>query len=518
MTSPFVAHAVFSVVDDWSRATQSQLARLSLVLTFLLSACIPPALGQNRPNTSSSSFVTRIRWIPHPGVRRYRLQIAGDEQFNNVVYDGVVNGREFIPRDLIPGRYHWRITSAESRNQRVLKFGQFELGVPSTSGAHIPGWLATTGELSTPMVAQLRADREVDFLATNSTGTVYALDSTRGTVLWTSRYTLGAETASPPVRQFVPLILEASNNENLVIVKFEKGLRALEGLSGREVWQVEMPEGIVGGIVVNLDDEPGSEIYLTDDSINRLLRLDVQTGKIASEIKLSGRPVGPPVPLNTKSFRGLLVPLQENVIEVRSSDGVLVQSVRLSSDLTTAPVTVETSVGTQMIVGTKDGLIAFETTGFKSLSRTPINGGHYPTGPLAIVDQEGDKFSDRILLMTNLGRIVALNLSDRKINWFADGFGPAATLAFGDLNGDGLLDIVVPDSKNFAVGLSGYSGDRIWEGPVTGNGDRSTKTPVKNLAAANLKDGRIIVVGNDPLAPGLRAVELRKGLATAAKE
>jgi hypothetical protein len=41
---------------------------------------------------------------------------------------------------------------------------------------------------------------------------------------------------------------------------------------------------------------------------------------------------------------------------------------------------------------------------------------------------------------------------------------------------------------------------------------------VKNLAAANLKDGRIIVVGNDPLAAGLRAVELRKGLATAAKE
>jgi hypothetical protein len=41
---------------------------------------------------------------------------------------------------------------------------------------------------------------------------------------------------------------------------------------------------------------------------------------------------------------------------------------------------------------------------------------------------------------------------------------------------------------------------------------------VKKLAGANLKDGRIIVVGNDPSASGLRAVELRKGLARAANE
>jgi len=503
-----------------SELPKSKFAWLNLVLTFLLSACVLPTPGQNSPNTSSPSAVPRIRWIPHPGVRRYRLQIASDEQFNNIVYDGVVNGREYIPRDLTPGRYHWRINSAESRNQRFLKFGQLEVRVPSTSGADIPGWLATTGEVSALMIAQLRADREVDFLATNSTGTVYALDSARGTVLWTARYPMGVKAVSPAVRQFVPLVLESGNNRTLVIVKFEKWLRALEGLSGREVWQVEMPEGIIGGIVANLDDEPGSEIYLTDDSINKLLCLNALTGRIASEIKLSGRPVGPPVLLNTKSFRGLLVPLQENVIEVRSGAGELVQSVPLSGDLTTAPVTVDTSLGTQMIVGTKDGLIAFETTGFTSLGRTPIEGGHYPTGSLAIVDLDGDKSSDRLLLITNLGRIVAVNPSDRKINWFAEGFSPAVTMAFGDLNGDGLLDVVVPDSKNFAVGISGYSGERIWEGPATGNGDRSTNSPtsVKNLAAANLKDGRIIVVGNDPVAPGLRAVELRKGLATAAKE
>ncbi len=105
-----------------SELPKSKFAWLNLVLTFLLSACVLPTPGQNSPNTSSPSAVPRIRWIPHPGVRRYRLQIASDEQFNNIVYDGVVNGREYIPRDLTPGRYHWRINSAECRNQRFLKF------------------------------------------------------------------------------------------------------------------------------------------------------------------------------------------------------------------------------------------------------------------------------------------------------------------------------------------------------------------------------------------------------------
>jgi outer membrane protein assembly factor BamB len=492
---------------------KSKIARVSLVLTFLLSACTLPALAQNSPNTGPSA-IPRIRWIPQPGVRRYRLQIASDERFTDVMYDGVVRGREYIPRDLRPGRYHWRITSAESRNQRFLRFGQFDVRKPSISNAHGPGWVVATGEVLGAITAHLQTGRDLDFLAIDSAGTVYALDSARGTTLWTARYALGAKPASSTVREFEPLVLEGANNTTLVMVRFEKGLRALEGLSGKEVWQLELPEGLVGGMAANLDDVPGSEIYLTDDSTNKLLSLDAQTGRIATEVKLSGRPIGPPVLLNTKTFRGLLVALQGNVIEVQSGDGKHIHSIRLGGDLTTAPVTVETSQGTLMLVGTKDGLIAFETTGFKPLGRTQIDGGHYPAGSLAIVDLDGDKLSDRVLLITNLGRIVAVNLSDLRINWFAEGFSPAATMAFGDLNGDGSLDVVVPDSKNFAVGLSGDSGERIWESPD------ATKSPahVKKLAGANLKDGRIIVVGNDPSASGLRAVELRKGLATAAND
>jgi len=498
---------------------RSKLARVSLVFAFLLAACVHPSLGQNVPKASTPTSLARAQWIPQPGVRRYRIQIAVDERFNDMMFDGVVSGSEYIPRDLAPGHYHWRVASADSPGKGFLKVGQLEVTAASAANSVIPGWVATTGEVSAPMTAQLRAGRDLDFLATNSSGTVYALDSALGMALWTARYNMFAEPAGPGVRQFVPLVLQTANT-TLVIVAFEKGLRALEGRSGKEVWRVEGPEGIVGGLAANLDDNPGPEIYLTEDTNDKLLCLDGQTGRMETEIKLSGRPVGPPVLLDTKTVRRLLVPLQGNIIDVRGVDGSHVQSVRLSADLTTAPVTVQASSGVLMIVGTKEGLIAFETNAFQPVARISIADGHYPAGSLAIVDIDGDKSSDRVVFITNLGRIVAVNPSDNRISWSADGFSPTASVAFGDLNADGLLDVVAPDNQNFAVGLSGNSGMRIWESPEAGSNIVPTRspTPVKKLAAATLKDGRIIVVGNDTSAPGLRAVELRKGTAAPANE
>lgn len=105
-------------------------------------------------------------------------------------------------------------------------------------------------------------------------------------------------------------------------------------------------------------------------------------------------------------------------------------NVRLHGDLTTAPVTAETSAGTLMIVGTKDGLLIFDTTGFKPIGRVSSDGGHHPAGSLAIVDLDGDKSSDQVVVITNLGRIVAVGLSDARIIWVADGFSPAGTMAF----------------------------------------------------------------------------------------
>lgn len=498
-----------------SEFLRSEFAKLSLTLGLLLVVCAVPSLGQN-PTIMDSG---RLQWGPLAGVSRYRLQIAGDKRFNDVIFDGVVLGHVYVAEELGPGRYYWRVAAANSR--RYLRVGQFEVKSTqplrsATTG--VPGWFAATGEVSTPMAVQLRGGYDADFIATDSAGTVFALDSAGGASLWTSRYKIAAQPHKLAVRPFVPVIVDSTNNSTLVIVAFERGLRALEGLTGREVWQAELSVSMVGGIAADLNDMPGSEIYLTDDKNNKLLRLNASTGRIESESKLSGKPVGPPVLLNRKNSRALLVPLQGNSIEVRNSNGELVHSIRLGLDLTTAPVAVETVRGLLMLVGTRDGLVAFETTGFRPLGRTVMERGHHPTGTLAVVDLDGDMLVDRVVMISNLGRVTAVDLSDGKVKWFADGFNPAASVAFADLNGDAWLDVLVPDNKNFATGLSGSDGLRVWESTTTDRHRKSTKSSaqVRRLAAATLKDGRIIVVGNDPFASGLRAVELRKGMATSA--
>ena len=500
----------------------AKLSRLNLFLAVIL-ACTALALGQNPPNISPPSAPDHIQWNPKPGVQRYRLQISTDDRFNDVMFDKVVTGREYIPRNLAPGRYHWRVGPTNSK--RFLRIGHLLVTKEAAYGGGVyrvpvPGWVATTGGVSAPIAAQLRSDRDPDFLVTNAAGTVYALDSARGITLWTAHYASTATAAPAQPRRFVPVVANLGDNTTLVIVAFEKGLRAVDGLSGKEAWQVELPAGIVGGLAADLDDQLGSEVYVTEDSTNQLILLNGQNGQVKFAIKLNAAPLGPPVALTTKKgFRGIVTPLGNNALEVRDVDGKYVLTIRLGVELTTAPITAETSAGVVLMVGTKIGLMMFDTDRFEALRRASIEVGHYPSGPLAVVDVDGDKHSDRIVLITNLGRVAAVNPSDGRIEWFADGFNPAGSLAFGDLNHDGWLDVLVPDSKNFAVGLSGKDGSRMWEssGPEGSTVSTHSETTVRKLATATLKDGTIIVVGNDPSASGLRALELRKSSTTQGK-
>lgn len=495
-----------------------KLFRLNLFLAVIL-ACTAIALGQNP--SSPLSAPDHIQWNPEPGVQRYRLQISTDDRFNDVMFDKVVTGREFIPRNLAPGRYYWRVGPTNSK--RFLRIGQLVVTKEAAYGGGVyrvpvPGWVATTGDLSVPFAAQLRSDRDPDFLVTNAAGTVYALDSARGITLWTAHYTSIATPATSQPRQFVPVVANLGDNTTLVIVAFDKGLRALDGLSGKEAWQVELPAGIVGGLAADLDDQPGSEVYVTEDSTNQLILLNGQSGQVKLAIQLNAAPLGPPIALTTKSFRGIVTPLESNALEVRDVAGKYVLTIRLGVELTTAPITAETSAGVVLMVGTKIGLMMFDTDRFEALRRASIEVGHYPTGPLAVVELDSDH-SDRIVLITNLGRIAAVSPLDGKIAWFADGFNPSGSVAFGDLNHDGWLDVIVPDSKNFAVGLSGKDGSRMWKssGPVGSTVSTNSDTTVRKLATATLKDGTIIVVGNDPSASGLRALELRKRSTTQGK-
>jgi hypothetical protein len=92
-------------------ALQGQRLRpaLALSLTLTLSAI---ALGQ-QAGTRSISFPTPIQWTRQKDIKKYRLQIASDEAFRSIFFDGRVNGERYTASGLPPGYYYWRVAAAD---------------------------------------------------------------------------------------------------------------------------------------------------------------------------------------------------------------------------------------------------------------------------------------------------------------------------------------------------------------------------------------------------------------------
>ena len=90
---------------------QSQKPRLPLVLLLLL-AFAAGAFAQ-QAGTRSISFPTSIQWTKQKGVVKYRLQIASDENFRNIFFDGRVTGARYTVTGLPSGYYYWRTAASD---------------------------------------------------------------------------------------------------------------------------------------------------------------------------------------------------------------------------------------------------------------------------------------------------------------------------------------------------------------------------------------------------------------------
>ena len=65
------------------------------------------ASAPNNPQLQNTTV--HLRWGPRAGVSRYRLQLASDVHFRDIVFDRVISGTETDINDLAPGRYFWRM-------------------------------------------------------------------------------------------------------------------------------------------------------------------------------------------------------------------------------------------------------------------------------------------------------------------------------------------------------------------------------------------------------------------------
>src|SRR5258708_6821821 len=172
-----------------------------------------------RRNPSSSAAQAgqltkaHLRWGIRPGVFRYRLQLASDREFTDIIFDRVVSGNEYEVSDLAPGRYFWRVAALSDRPLQFSSAGVIDvspaiqkpdpradqLSPRQTINARTPnpvtanrvatgdGWRALIGEVSGPALAHLRSANALDLVAVNNAGVVYALDADSGVALWTAR-------------------------------------------------------------------------------------------------------------------------------------------------------------------------------------------------------------------------------------------------------------------------------------------------------------------------------------------
>ncbi|MCA1817555.1 MAG: PQQ-binding-like beta-propeller repeat protein [Acidobacteria bacterium] len=537
---------------------------------------------------SQQTYVATLRWQARPGVRRYRVQVALDPRFNDIIYDGAVEGRQ-AKISLPAGRYYWHVAPAPDETGRyspplvvevppplarltrptprptlaptvapTAKPSATPRATPRIKPAATPrpsptakprttpapaiarttptpvaprmtptpveptllrspvgvGWEAVTGRVDRVTPARLRAGQPPDFVAVNSEGTVYALEGATGVAMWTARFVPGrqtshAGTSGDPASVFAPVVVPAGQGgTSNVLVAFEGGVRLLEGESGRELWRASLSGRASGGCVAALEGEAGGQaLAVATDDPNQLYFLDTARGAVVSRAPLDGAVIGVPIPFANGAERGVVLSLTSSQLDVRRSGGERLRAVKFDVPFVTPPLVVASPRGTLVAVGTEHGLL-FLNGDLKPLGRIATE-GEAPRGRLGAADLNGDGLIE-IVMLTSTGRVAVVN-AEGKINWSARGARGAYTPVFADLDRDGYLDVITADAGTFARAFSGRDGTIIWQADDAATNATDESGALRNVAIGVDEAGANLIVSGDRARGALRASGLPAG-------
>jgi outer membrane protein assembly factor BamB len=540
------------------------LARVASLLVFCaVSIILPVALAQSQATSAQSgssqqTYETTLHWNGRANVTRYRLQVALDPRFDNIIYDGAVVGLEH-KISLPAGRYYWHVAPAPKETGRfsmpfVIEIppplartetptptpSRTPLTTPSIAPRVTPtvapritptpvaplmlrspanvGWETATGRVDRTIPAHLRAGQPLDLVAVNSEGTVFALEGATGAALWTTRFVPGRQTAraettnSSPSSVFTPVVVPTAQRDSAnVLVAFDGGVRLLEGETGRELWRVSLSGRATGGCIAALEgDASVPEIAVTTEEPNALYILNSESGAIVSHSNLDGAVVGVPIPFQHGADRGIALSLKGAQLDVRRANGERLRGVKFDVPFVTPPLVLASPRGTLVVVGTEHGLL-FLDGDLKPLGRIATEGDS-PHGRLSAADLDGNGTIE-IVMVTTTGRVAVIS-SAGKIAWSASGARGAYSTTFIDLNQDGYLDVLVADEGVFARAFSGRDGSIIWQADdePKANSAASKATDdagaLRSIVIAPNENGAMLLVGGDRARGALRAVGL----------
>lgn len=524
----------------------------------------PTSAAQNAPDGTAQTSVT-INWRGFPRVERYRLQLARDKKFADIVFDRAVVGRTYNVIGLEPGKYFWRVAPARRETGAYTRSAPIEIKPDSlttetasnsqttntTTSANnannstnntnvtnantralLPspmpneGWLAATGEVAQPVAVKLRnGSTGLDLLGVNREGTTTALDGANGVALWAARYRPNlkrGEANEPPAEVFSPLAVRDGQGRSVVIVAYNEGARALDGETGRELWRVRLlPRRLQFAEAFAGSDEAASKIMLVaneasdTDAKPTAYFIDAVNGRVLQEIKLPAKVVGLAMSGAGDNAR-IVVALENGALEVRDATGKVVQQAKLDVKWTTTPLAIKVKDQSLLLIGSEGGLVAFNFDTLRALWRVATE-PDVPVGKLVQSDLDADGIVE-VALVTARHRLVIVNPSDGKIRWFADVAADAGTPAFRDLDGDGTQDVIVAAGTEFVSAHSGRNGKLLWR--VEETRGKTANTPAesgsapRSFALATASNGQTVLVGSDAARRNLRAVSLPKTAAS----
>src|ERR1043165_5245440 len=332
--------------------------RLALLTIFLILATAFHSLAQTtgRAQAATSRQVKtslHLVWPGQPGVLRYRLQLALDGEFNNIVFDRAVFGTEYVVTELNPGKYYWRFAPAVKETGTYSKprlvmitgtpgtdTGEYTVAQPTPKPtpkvtANDIGWRTTTGAVTQPLMAHLRSTTSFDIIGMNSDGMVYGLDGVNGSALWTARFRPNAKRGEPTgsggSSTFTPLLIDGRNGLTNVLVEFGGGVRAIEGATGRELWRTTLANRPVGGGVAQPAGGGGEALLIASEKANLLTVINPENGKVITETKLDASPIMSAAPFTLNKGNAFFFALDGGELDVRASGGERVRFIKMDT-------------------------------------------------------------------------------------------------------------------------------------------------------------------------------------------
>jgi outer membrane protein assembly factor BamB len=467
------------------------------------------------PDQQQSNTTVHLEWGKRPGVARYRLQLASDVNFRDIVFDRVINGNQTQVNDLAPGNYFWRVAPLTNALGQFSSAGQIEIKAAASPAAGLKtpvatpspatnqvltggGWRAAVGDIPRPLLAHLRSPDRLDVVGTTSDGVTLAIDVRNGIEFWSVR----GEPVSTGQAPAVLVVPTASGLDDVVVFDGPAAVR-IEGKSGRELWRTPLPATVGSAVVAR--DAAGAVFAVIDNSLRKMLVLNAANGNLLAQASLPARVVGTPVAFVDHGVM-FLIGYETGDVELRDQSGTRIRSGSAGSPATTAPILIKGRRQDLVLIGTRDGLTAMTAADLRPLGREAIK-GDAPRGKLVAQDLAGDGVP-LILMSTQRGHFIAVNSEDGKIVWDVPVDTDAGEIAFADLNGDKVSDVIITSPQTFALALSGRDGSTIWkdgEASQLAANHVNTRAP-RGLTVVPESTG-ILLISSDVSRAALRAVE-----------